>query len=108
MEEKKELSIGQEIVKEVAGDVCGLGAGVLVGGVALASIDLIPGLGKGLKLILKLGAYGLEIKTLFDVKNAVGNYTETVFDAIGSVKAIFGGTEKKDEPVKVQVEGAIQ
>ena len=108
MEEKKELSIGREIAKEVAGDVCGLGAGVLVGGLALAAIDAIPGVGKALKLILKLGAYGLEIKTLFDVKDAVGDYTETLFEAVDSVKAIFDGTKKEEGPVKVQVEGAVQ
>lgn len=106
-EEKKELSLGREIAKEVAGDVCGIGAGALVGGLLSAAVDAIPGIGKGLKLLLKFGVWGIEVTTLFGVKDQVEQYTETVFDAIDSVKALFDGTKKAEE-TKVQVEGAVE
>lgn len=104
-EEKKEVGLGREIAREVAGDVCGLGAGVLVGGLALGAIECIPGIGKGLKILLKLGAYGMEIATMFKVKDAVGDYVDAVCDAVDSVKSMF---EPKKEDVKVQVEGAVE
>lgn len=107
-EEKKELSLGREITKELAGDVCGLGAGVLVGGLALAAIDAIPGVGKVLKILLKAGAYGLEIATLFKVKEATGEYVDSIFDAVDAVKSVFGGDKAKTEGPMVEVDGAVK
>lgn len=106
-EEKKELSLGREITKEIVGDVCGFGAGTLVGGLLTGVVASIPGIGKPLSVVLKVGIWGIQVKTLLDVRERVGEYTETVFDAVDSVKAMINGPKKMEE-TKVQVEGAAE
>ena len=106
-EEKKELTLGREITKEITGDVCGLGAGILVGGLLNAAVDAIPGIGKPLKLLLKMGVWGIEIATMFNIKEEVEDYVTNVFEAVDGLKELFGGP-KKENDINVQVEGAVE
>lgn len=104
-EKKEEMSLGREIVKELGGDVAGLGAGLIIGGAALMAIEALP-VGKGLKVIMKIGAYGLEIAGMYKVRDAVQDYIGNVFEAVDAVKEIFNGPKNQENPVKV--EGAVQ
>lgn len=88
--QEKKRNLGQELAIELGGDVLGMGAGTLVGGVALGIVGNIPGIGKPMKLLLTLGAYGLDIATMFAVRNASREYIGSTFDAIDSLKKIFG------------------
>lgn len=87
--QEKKRSLGQELAIELGGDVLGMGAGVLVGEAAAGIIGNIPGIGKPLKILLVLGGYGLEIATMFEVRDATQKYIGEMFDAIDGVKKIF-------------------
>lgn len=89
MEKKDKRGLGQELAIELGGDVLGMGAGVLIGGVALGLIENIPGIGKPMKILLKLGAYGLEIAGMVKVREATQEYIGNVLDSINGLKKIF-------------------
>ena len=87
--QEKKRSLGQELTIELGGDVLGMGAGLLVGGVAMSLVQNIPGVGKPLGVLLKLGCYGLEIATMLEVRDRTQQYIGDVFDAVDNVKKIF-------------------
>lgn len=98
--QEKKMNLGRELAIEIGGDVLGAGAGVLVGGVAMGVVENIPGIGKPMALLLKLGCYGLEIATMLTVRDRTQEYIGNVCDAIDSVKKIFTATSPKvNEPV---------
>lgn len=106
MEKKEKRSLGQELAIELGGDVLGMGAGVLVGGVALGLIENIPGIGKPMKLLLKIGAYGLELATYMNVRNEVQEYISTTLDSINDLKKIFA--PKKPVALTEEVEAKAE
>lgn len=106
MEKKEKRSLGQELAIELGGDVLGMGAGVLVGGVALGLIENIPGIGKPMKLLLKIGAYGLELATYMNVRNEAQEYISTALDSINDLKKIFA--PKKPVAMTEEVEAKAE
>lgn len=98
--QEKKRSLGQELAIELGGDVLGMGAGVLVGGVAMGVVQNIPGIGKPMAVLLKLGCYGLEIATMLTVREKTQEYIGNVCDAVDMVKKIF-------TPKKPVVEGPV-
>lgn len=106
--QEKKRSLGQEIAIEVGGDVLGIGAGVLVGGVALGIVGNIPGIGKPMKILLTLGAYGLEIATMIEVRDASQKYIGDVCDAIDDVKRIFGAKKPAVAEPVTDVEAEVK
>lgn len=87
--QEKKRGFGQELAIELGGNVLGIGAGVLVGGVAMGVVQNIPGIGKPMALLLKLGCYGLEIATMLTVREKSQEYIGDVFDAVDDVKKLF-------------------
>ena len=103
--ELKKRTLGQELAVELGGDVLGMGAGILVGGTALGIVENIPGIGKPMKVLLKLGAYGLEIAALLKVRESTQEYITQVFDAVDDVKKLFTlKVPKMTEPANVEGE----
>lgn len=103
--QEKKRGLGQELAIELGGDVLGMGAGVLVGGIAMGVVENIPGIGKPMAVLLKLGCYGLEIATLKIVRDKTQEYIGEVFDAVDSVKAIFAPKNPTIEgPVEAEAE----
>lgn len=106
MEKKEKRSLGQELTIELGGDVLGMGAGVLVGGVALGLIENIPGIGKPMKILLKIGAYGLELATYMNVRDSAQEYISTALDSINDLKKIFA--PKKPVAMTEEVEAKAE
>lgn len=104
--EKKDLTLGQEIAVEIGGDVLGIGAGILVGGVMLGLVENIPGVGKPLKVLLKLGCYGLEIAAMQQVRRESQEYISNLCGAINDVKKIF--TPKQEQVAAVESEAEVK
>lgn len=100
-QEGKKRSFVQNALVEISGDITGWGAGTLVGGVALSAVEAISGLGKPMKVLLKLGAYGLSIATMYATRNATQQYVGDICDAVNGIKGLFA----KKEPV-VEQQGA--
>ena len=108
MEDRKKRSLGQELAIELGGDVFGMGAGVLVGGIALAVVDNIPGIGKPLKLLVKLGAYGLEIATALTVRDKSQEYLGAAFDCVNDVRKLFAPKPQAVEAHDVEAEVEVK
>ena len=106
--QEKKRSLGQKLAIELGGDVLGMGAGVLVGGAALGIVGNIPGIGKPMKILLTLGAYGLEIATMFEVRDASQKYIGEVFDAIDDVKKIFAPKKPAVAEPVTEVESEVK
>lgn len=105
MDKKNELTPIQELTAGVAGDVLGICAGGLVGGIALGIVENIPGVGKPLKVLLKLGAYGLDIVTALKVREAG---TETVEGMLRTVNVVKGIFQKKPVAMTEEVEAEAE
>lgn len=103
---EKNLTSGQEIATEVVGEVAGIGAGALVGGLALAAVQALP-VGKVWKLVYGVGCVGIT----WAVQNWVGDETKKtlgeIFESVNGIKSIFGGkvptVETTDDGVKLEV-----
>ena len=97
---EKNLTDGQEIATEIIGEVAGIGAGSLVGGLALAVVQAAP-MGKLLKVVCAVGSIGIT----WAVQNWVGDETKKtmtdIFDGVNAIKGMFGGkvqaVEKTDD-----------
>lgn len=103
--QEKKRGLGQELAIGLGGAVLGMGAGMLVGGVALCVVENTPGIGKPMALLLKLGCYGLEIATMLTVRDKTQEYIGDMFDAVDGVKKLF--TPKKpavEQPVVAEDE----
>lgn len=86
----------------IFGDVCGVGAGLLVGSVALSVVDSFTGMGKIYKYLLKAGAIGLEYTTIRQVrKNTISHMEETI-ESVDKTLKLWTEMEHKTKPVQVE------
>lgn len=108
MEEKKEIKLtkGQEIGASVAGILNGFGAGLLVGGILNGVVEATP-YGKALKLIMKCGAFGLQILTTKAVMDASENWVKNAIASVEKTKLMMNSMKQPKQEGPVEADGAV-
>lgn len=103
--EGKNLTEGQKIAAEIVGEVAGLGAGGVIGGLVMAAVAAGP-FGKVMKVLGMIGAIGItwtvQDKVADGTKEAMGD----IFEGMNSLSEIASAMTKGvgEEPEKLEAE----
>lgn len=102
---EKDLTKGQGIATEVIGEIAGIGAGALIGGLALAAVQASP-MGKLMKAICYIGSIGITWTVQDSVAKGTKDTLGDIFEGVNSLKGLLGGqnnVESDNNTVKVEV-----
>ena len=105
--EEKKTTVGRALFKGVFSYGGALGAGVLVGSVALACAEMVPG-GKIIKGLCRLGAIGLQIATTYTTKDVLEEYVDNIYETIDNVKLIGDKFSEKAKANAVPAAGTVK
>lgn len=105
--EEKKTTIGRALFKGIFSYGGALGAGVLVGGVAMTVAEMLP-CGKIIKGLCKFGAIGLQIATTYTTQDVLEEYVDNIYQTIDNVKLIGDKFSEKAKANAVPVDGTVK